>query len=96
MLQNIGRVIECLSGIDGHDDAAGKKRREIADDPIDGIVRDQRDAVARGEAGVADSARHVLDALKQLFAGGRPPRFADALDEDFGTRLRERAPNYVR
>ena len=46
VLEDVRRVIERLRRIDRHDDAAGKERREIADDPVDAVVRDQRDAIA--------------------------------------------------
>ena len=86
-------MIERLRRIDRHDDAAGKKRREIADDPIDAVVRNQRDAIARDKACVADRAGDVLDPLEQSLARDRRPGSVDALDEHFVARLRERSPN---
>ena len=95
MLENIRRVVERLRRIDRNDDASGKERREIADDPVDAVVRDERDAIARGQARVADRAGDVLDALEQSRARrGRP--HPSTRSTDFVARLRERAPNQVR
>ena len=93
MLEDVRRMIERLRRIDRHDHAAGKKRRKIANDPIDAVVRNQRDAIARDQACVADRTGNVLDPLEQSLTRGRRPGSADALDEHFLARLRERAPN---
>ncbi len=93
MLEDVRRVIERLRRIDRHDHATGKKRRKIADDPIDAVVRDQCHAVARDEARIADRTSNVLDSFEQSLARNRRPRFVDALDEHIVARLCERPPN---
>jgi hypothetical protein len=96
MFEDVRRMIERLRWIDRYDDAPREKRREIASDPINRVVPDQRNAVAGDETRVADRARDVFDSLQQSFARRRRPRPADALDEYFVARLCEHAPNQVR
>lgn len=93
VLEDVGRKVGCLRRIDRHDDAAGEKRREVANDPIDAVVRDECDAIARRQAGVADRTGNVLDSLEQMPARRRSPFPRDALDERLVARLSQRFPN---
>ena len=71
--ENVGDVIERLRRIDRHDDAAGKERCEIADDPVDAVMRDQCDAIACHKTGVANGAGDDLRRGEQCVARGRRP-----------------------
>ena len=95
MFENVGRMIERLRRIDRHDDAAREERREIADDPVDAVMRNQRDAIA----GLHRHRRMAHASLSTLFSNGRSrsaSTFVDALDEQspqFGERLAHHCGN---
>ena len=81
VLQDVLCVIECLRRENRHDDASRKERREIADDPVDAIVRDQRNAITLIQTRIANRTRDVFRSLQNARRGNTLPLLADPLDK---------------
>jgi hypothetical protein len=86
-------MIERLRGVDRHDYAAGEERREVSDDPVDAVVRNQRHAIACAKSGISDRAGDVQGAFEQSRGRRRRPLSIDAFDDGLGAWLRERSSN---
>ncbi len=96
MFENVAQMVQRLRRVDRDDDAARKKRAEIGDDPVHAVMRDQRDSIARAQAGIPNRARDALHAVDELRSGRGRPRRVHALEQHLGARLGERVPNESR
>ena len=73
-------MVERLRWVDRNDNASGEYRGKIAYDPVDAVVGDQRHAIARLEAGIANRAGRILNAFEQTRGRCRRPRPRNAFE----------------